>query len=208
VVVYGSQSSKSLIAPTPESDIDFLIIYKKNFNPTRLNKLIDIEFKKEKIRYDCSWYEENDYLSIIRQGIDYLFWINIFNTGDILYTDDEYLNCIKKELSTLNPYIALTPSLCSRYNEIFESTMDILRDLHTILSYIIITEYWISNNEVLDYWDLVKMSKQLTELKNSNLSLFSEIDRAYQELKYTQLDSEKCMYVLELSTKTIKNIIK
>jgi len=89
IIVYGSQSSKTSKIPNETSDIDFLVIYKRDANPYKFWSVIEGSFKKEGVKYDYSWYEEDDFLSVIDAGIDYLFWINILETGEILYADEK-----------------------------------------------------------------------------------------------------------------------
>lgn len=206
VIFYGSQSTKSKKRPTSSSDIDFLVIYKKSANPYDAISILRDHFKAENIKYDYAWYEEADFLNIVRNGIDYLFWINIFKKGEIIHADKEYLSIIIRELNRLNPNIALKNSLNSRLSEIYINSIDIIRGLHVMLSYTIQTKYWDLNGFIPEYDEIPSRIEEDNLVDDDISSMFFELEKMRKYIKNEDMDVKKVIEILNLSSKVLDKL--
>ena len=190
--------------PNEASDIDFLVIYKRGTNPYKFWSVIEESFKKEGLKYDYSWYEEDDFLSVIDAGIDYLFWINILETGEILYADENYLSTIKEKLAHLTPELALRPSIDSRLSEVYKSSIDIIRDLHVMLTYILWTKCWILKGKLPKFDDLLSELQEEGMFDKEAYSLLFELEEVRKTLKSGDVDIQGIRKVLELANKILE----
>ena len=205
IIVYGSQSSKTSKMPDQASDIDFLVIYKRDTNPYKFWSVIEQSSKKGGVKYDYSWYEEDDFLTVVEAGIDYLFWINIIENGEILHADEDYLSVIKEKLANLTPERALKPSIDSRLSEVYKSSIDIIRDLHVILIYIFWTEYWINKGKLLKYDDLLTVFHEEEIFDTDAYCLLIELEEVRETLKRGEMNIEVIRKILELENKILQN---
>lgn len=204
IIIFGSQSYKSSKIPNEASDIDFLVIYKRDANPYKFWSVIEECFKKEGVKYDYSWYEEDDFLSVIDAGIDYLFWINILENGEILHADENYVSTIKEKLAHLTPELALRSSIDSRLSEVYKSSIDIIRDLHVILIYMLWTKYWVLKGELPKYDALLSKLQEEGIIDKEAYSLLVELGEIRKALKSGDMSVQEIRKVLELANKILE----
>jgi hypothetical protein len=206
VVFYGSQSIKSKKRPNSSSDIDFLVIYKNGTNPYEAISILKNYFKSKTVKYDYAWYEEDDFLNIVQNGIDYLFWINIIKNGEILHADTKYLSIIIGELNRLNPNVALKSSLDNRISEIYIGSRDIFRDLHVMLAYIIQTKYWSLKGIIPEYNEISSRIKEDHLIEENISSIFLELEEMRKDLKDKNMNIQKTIEILNLSAKVLDEL--
>jgi len=176
VAIYGSYSNKSLKEVTKSSDIDFLIVYKEEVNPYLYSSLIDKAFRNLGLKYDYSWYMEDDFISTIENGIDYYFWKEIFNTGEILVGEPTFIKKIHKILNSIDPLIAFQRSIESRRSEILQSLVDIVRDMHVMLSYCLWTKFWLERGKIPTYSELLNNLEESQTITPEVKVLFNKFE--------------------------------
>ena len=141
---------------------------------------------------------------MIDAGIDYLFWINILENGEILHADENYVSTIKEKLAHLTPELALRSSIDSRLSEVYKSSIDIIRDLHVILIYMLWTKYWVLKGELPKYDALLSKLQEEGIIDKEAYSLLVELGEIRKALKSGDMIFQEIRKVLELANKILE----
>jgi len=155
VVIYGSSAQlwdgSFQGNPNDQSDIDFLVIYKREVNPFPISRQIEKEFKRAGIRIDYCPLIEDEFLELLENRIDLCFWWFVFKKGEILYVERGFLDYINEVFKAFS----LGDSLLETYKHRSQKRVDLavafLKNLHRLAIDAVWTIY--QRNKKLSSWD-------------------------------------------------------
>lgn len=155
VVIYGSFSANYPKHPTENSDIDFVVFYKNKANAPLFSKIIENTFEENELKYDYTWYYVEDFFSSLENKIDFFIWHNIFEYGEIVFAEPDFLNKAMSILRSTNPLATLSPTRKSRWEENQQHIKAIIRNLHRVMFDAVWSVYLLKKGTIPDFTRII-----------------------------------------------------
>lgn len=180
IIIYGSCAGNAS-SSSPESDVDFIVVYKDSVNPYTYSVFLGKELANRKVYYDYCWYGERYLLSLIRQGIDLFLFYSIFSQGEVLYSENGFVTQVLDSISQFSP-LDTFQSTCSHRNANINNSIRVwARNLSRILFDHISTLY-VRSQATAD-WQNLRIGDELVRKSNDTGLIDTETYRAYFQLR-------------------------
>lgn len=212
-IIYGSYSNSLNKKVSATSDIDFLIVFKKFVNTTKINDEIIKKLNSINVPHDYCWYTEEKYTSIINDQIDYHLWYSVIFFGEVIFNDSSYVESLKSKILESMPIDDFSNAMIRRRNNIKKCLIYWARNL-SILFFSNICKKYCNHKGITDWGSLPSPDEIIKQSRVLNL-LNSEMETVYFSLRsITKLkinistdDLKYCLLILAKYQESIEEYI-
>ncbi len=166
IIIFGSHSINRSKLNNPKSDFDFLVVFKETSPYYTSISNIEKELSLTNIIYDFSWCVEDYLKELIKYGIDLHLYKSIFFEGEVIYSEEGFVENIVSGINYFKPSEVFFQSFYYHTSKIDSQAKEYARNLSRLCFDYISTLFCQFNNvekwdELLSFDELIQESKKI-----------------------------------------------